>query len=301
MNQLSGVRKKDELIFIQKTLKKITNQDLDIKYIEKNYLKILFKLKFKKKIMVAGSQGSGKSSLSKLIKLYLEKFYNKSVVIISMDDFYLSKKQRTQLSKNIHPLFLTRGAPGTHDFELLNRKIMQIFDKEFPVYLPIFDKVTDTRKRTYRKVLKGDVIIFEGWCAGAQPVNQSYLQKNFNNLEKYEDKNFKMIPGASRIKLVENLLRKGLVKTDGKLSPKEFIKERIKKFNSLKGQEFFEAFYDDGGVDYVSTSRLPDGGTLQIVTDITKLKENEKNNALVFIPFDVVFSQWHSDCTFYDF
>ena len=190
MNQLSGVRKKDELIFIQKTLKKITNQDLDIKYIEKNYLKILFKLKFKKKIMVAGSQGSGKSSLSKLIKLYLEKFYNKSVVIISMDDFYLSKKQRTQLSKNIHPLFLTRGVPGTHDLELLNRKIMQIFDKEFPVYLPIFDKVTDTRKRTYRKVLKGDVIIFEGWCAGAQPVNQSYLQKNFNNLEKYKDKNF---------------------------------------------------------------------------------------------------------------
>ena len=190
MNQLSGVRKKDELIFIQKTLKKITNQDLDIEYIEKNYLKILFKLKFKKKIMVAGSQGSGKSSLSKLIKLYLEKFYYKSVVIISMDDFYLSKKQRTQLSKNIHPLFLTRGAPGTHDLELLNRKIMQIFDKEFPVYLPIFDKVTDTRKRTYRKVLKGDVIIFEGWCAGAQPVNQNYLQKNFNNLEKYKDKNF---------------------------------------------------------------------------------------------------------------
>ena len=190
MNQLSGVRKKDELIFIQKTLKKITNQDLDIKYIEKNYLKILFKLKFKKKIMVAGSQGSGKSSLSKLIKLYLKKFYSKNVIIISMDDFYLSKKQRTQLSKNIHPLFLTRGAPGTHDLELLNKKIIQIFDKEFPVYLPIFDKVTDTRKRTYRKVLKGDVIIFEGWCAGAQPVNQNYLQKNFNNLEKDKDKNF---------------------------------------------------------------------------------------------------------------
>jgi len=190
MNQLSGVKKKDELIFIQKTLKKITDQDLDIEYIEKNYLKILFKLKFKKKIMVAGSQGSGKSSLSKLIKLYLEKFYYKSVVIISMDDFYLSKRQRMQLSKNIHPLFLTRGAPGTHDLELLNKKILQIFDKKFPVYLPIFDKVTDTRKRTYRKVLKGDVIIFEGWCAGAQPVNHSYLQKNFNNLEKHKDKNF---------------------------------------------------------------------------------------------------------------
>jgi len=190
MSQLSGVNKKDELIFIQKTLKKITSQDLDMEYIEKNYLKILFKLKSKKKIMIAGPQGSGKSSLSKLIKLYLEKFYDKSVIIISMDDFYLSKKQRTQLSKNIHPLFLTRGVPGTHDLGLMNKKIKQILNKEFPIYLPIFDKVSDTRKRTYKKVLKADVIIFEGWCAGAQPVNQNYLQKNFNNLEKNKDKNF---------------------------------------------------------------------------------------------------------------
>lgn len=190
MNQLSGVKKKDELIFIQKTLKKITNQDLDIEYIEKNYLKILFKLKSKNKIMIAGSQGSGKSSLSKLIKLYLEKFCYKSVVIISMDDFYLSKNQRTQLSKNIHPLFLTRGVPGTHDLELMNKKIKQIFNKEFPIYLPIFDKVSDSRKKTYKKILKADVVIFEGWCAGARPVDQNYLQKNFNNLEKHKDKNF---------------------------------------------------------------------------------------------------------------
>jgi len=190
MNQLSGVKKKDELIFIQKTLKKITNQDLDIEYIEKNYLKILFKLKYKNKIMIAGSQGSGKSSLSKLIKLYLEKFCYKSVVIISMDDFYLSKSQRTQLSKNIHPLFLTRGVPGTHDLELMNKKIKQILNKEFPIYLPIFDKVSDSRKKTYKKILKADVVIFEGWCAGSQPVDQNYLQKNFNNLEKHKDKNF---------------------------------------------------------------------------------------------------------------
>ena len=190
MNQLSGVKKKDELIFIQKKLKKITNQDLDMEYIEENYLKILFKLKSKKKIMIAGPQGSGKSSLSKLIKLYLEKFYDKSVIIICMDDFYLSKKQRTQLSKNIHPLFLTRGVPGTHDLGLMNKKIKQILNKEFPIYLPIFDKVSDTRKRTYKKVLKADVIIFEGWCAGAQPVDLNYLQKNFNNLEKNKDKNF---------------------------------------------------------------------------------------------------------------
>ena len=53
MNQLSGVKKKDELIFIQKTLKKITNQDLDIEYIKKNYLNILEK-KLQTKLLLPG-------------------------------------------------------------------------------------------------------------------------------------------------------------------------------------------------------------------------------------------------------
>jgi len=188
MNQLSGVRKKDELLFIQKTLKEITSQNFKIEYVEKYYFKILLKLKSKKKIMIAGSQGSGKSSLSKLIKLYLEKFQNKSVIIISIDDFYLSKKKRIQLSKNKHPLFLTRGVPGTHDLEALNQKIKQIINKEFPVYLPIFDKVSDTRKKSYKKVLKADVIILEGWCTGAKQIEKSFLQRNLNNLEKLKDK-----------------------------------------------------------------------------------------------------------------
>ena len=61
MNQLSGVKKKDEIIFIQKTLKEITTQNFHKDYIEKTYLKILIKLKSKNKIMIAGSQGSGKS------------------------------------------------------------------------------------------------------------------------------------------------------------------------------------------------------------------------------------------------
>ena len=188
MNQLSGVKKKDELSFIQKILKEITTRNFRKNYIEKTYLEILLKLKSKNKIMIAGSQGSGKSSLSKLIKLYLEKFQNKSVIIISIDDFYFSKKKRMQLSKNKHPLFLTRGVPGTHDWEALNQKIKQILDKDFPVYLPIFDKVSDTRTRSYKKVNKADVIILEGWCSGAKPINKNFLQRNLNNLEKLKDK-----------------------------------------------------------------------------------------------------------------
>ena len=104
MNQLSGVKKKDELSFIQKILKEITTRNFHKNFIEKTYLEILLKLKSKNKIMIAGSQGSGKSSLSKLIKLYLKNFQNKSVVTISIDDFYLSKKKKDATFKNQTPL-----------------------------------------------------------------------------------------------------------------------------------------------------------------------------------------------------
>ncbi len=95
--------------------------------------------------------------------------------------------------------------------------------------------------------------------------------------EKQKSWGFDMSPGASRIKMVQNVLKKGLVKPPKGITPKKFIQDRIKKFDSLKGQETFETFINDGGVEFVSTSRLPDGGTLQIITDITKLKENEKS------------------------
>ena len=143
--------------------------------------------------------------------------------------------------------------------------------------LQIVTNITEVKKKEKEFKQLVDAIDFLPNDVMLWDKNNNLVMANKKAVEKYDDKNFKMVPGASRIKLVENLLSKGLVKTNGKLSPKQFIKERIKKFNTLKGQEFFEAFYDDGGVDYVSTSRLPDGGTLQIVTDITNLKENEKS------------------------
>ena len=143
--------------------------------------------------------------------------------------------------------------------------------------LQIVTNITEVKKKEKEFKQLVDAIDFLPNDVMLWDKNNNLIMANKKAVKKYNDRNFKMVPGASRIKLVENLLSKGLVKTDGKLSPKEFIRERIKKFNTLKGQEFFEAFYDDGGVDYVSTSRLPDGGTLQIVTDITKLKENEKS------------------------
>ena len=190
MNLQSGTKFDDEVLFVQKKLKSLTLISFDETHIKKFYLPLLQSIKNKKNIMIAGSQGSGKSTLSELISSYLKKYYLKNSVILGLDDFYLSKNSRLKLSKKIHPLFLTRGVPGTHDIETLLNKFHLLTKKVFPVYLPIFDKVKDTRKKSYKKILKADVIILEGWCVGARPISNYYLSKNFNDLEKLKDPNF---------------------------------------------------------------------------------------------------------------
>ena len=70
---------------------------------------------------IAGSQGTGKSTLAQAVQILLRVQYAKQAVIFSLDDFYLTGAERQQLGEQIHPLLRTRGAPGTHDLESMQR------------------------------------------------------------------------------------------------------------------------------------------------------------------------------------
>ena len=184
---MSDIKKK--LDFLSKSHKELTGSDLSNK-IAKSYVDLFNQIKNKKTIMIAGSQGSGKSTLSIQIKKYFKKFYFKSVVILSIDDFYLSSYQRKQLAKKLKTnLFDTRGVPCTHNLKLLIETVDKLKRNNFPVYIPIFDKVTDNKKKHHRKINKADLIILEGWCVGSKPINPEYLKKNINDLEKINDPN----------------------------------------------------------------------------------------------------------------
>ena len=84
-----------------------------------------------------------------------------------------------------------RGVPGTHDIQKIF-DILKKFDRfQYPIEIPIFDKLNDKllhNKRTIKK--KCDILILEGWCCGAKPVEKKYLYKNINTLEKKFDNNF---------------------------------------------------------------------------------------------------------------
>tara|TARA_B100000073_G_scaffold344130_1_gene350319 strand:+ start:385 stop:1248 length:864 start_codon:yes stop_codon:yes gene_type:complete len=190
MNQQNGTSQ-GEVSFIQNTLKELTGETFPKNYILSNYIPLLKSFKNKKKIMIAGAQGSGKSSFCKLTKLFFKKFYKKKVVILSLDNFYYSLRLREKLSKEVHSLFQTRGVPGTHDIDLIKKKILEINQRKFPIYLPLFDKVKDNRKKNYQKINECDLLILEGWCVGAKPLDDNYLKKNINLLEKNNDPKYK--------------------------------------------------------------------------------------------------------------
>ena len=72
-------------------------------------------------IGLSGGQGAGKSTITGILKFILKARYGLELCIFSIDDFYKTKVERKKMSKNVHPLFLTRGVPETHDVSLINK------------------------------------------------------------------------------------------------------------------------------------------------------------------------------------
>lgn len=139
-----------------------------------------------------GSQGSGKSSLCKLLKWILEAAFDCQALIISIDDLYLPAAERQVLAEKIHPLLATRGVPGTHDvplgIDLLTR--LKNADPAEEIEIPRFSKATDDRlpKTEWNLVSSPvDLILFEGWCVGATPQTEEQLTNPINALEEKED------------------------------------------------------------------------------------------------------------------
>ncbi len=140
---------------------------------------------------LAGGQGTGKTTISSIIKIILTKYFKLRVFRISIDDFYKTRKERRSLSKRVHPMLLTRGVPGTHDVKMMSNFFKKTKSKKFKkIKLPTFNKAIDDRfskKYWYDLRDKPDVIIFEGWCVGARSEKNMTLKKSLNYLEKAND------------------------------------------------------------------------------------------------------------------
>lgn len=137
---------------------------------------------------INGAQGTGKSTLCLFLQLLLKQ-QGFSSLVLSIDDLYLTRKEREHLAKAVHPLLQTRGVPGTHDIALGVDTLQALVGKK-PVTVPRFDKTLDDRLPLDSWLSQEepvDIILFEGWCVAAKPVHEDSLTTAINQLERDED------------------------------------------------------------------------------------------------------------------
>ncbi|HIB94381.1 MAG TPA: uridine kinase, partial [Candidatus Lambdaproteobacteria bacterium] len=219
---------------------------------------------------------SGKTTVAKILKIILKKFFKRKIHVSSIDDFYKTLKDRNKMSYTTHPLFKTRGVPGTHDINLVKKFFYFIKKKKFEkTKLPKFDKSIDDRlkkKYWYNIKERPEIVILEGWCVGAKPQSNSLIKKPINILEKYEDKNliwrkhinerlkreykklFEMIDCYIFMKIPNfHMVFKWRLLQENKLRKKSRFKKKIMPYNKIKR---FIMFYQ----------RI----TLQMIKDLSK-------------------------------
>ena len=191
--------KSDYLKFLKKEKIFGKSESVKIKSLKKTYIPLSFWIenKYKKKgktlfLGFSGGQGAGKTTIAGILKIILTKYFKRNTQIISIDDFYKTLEERNKMSIMVHPLFKTRGVPGTHDISLIKRFFNFIKKKKFKKFkTPKFSKNLDDRlkKKYWFNINKRpEIVIFEGWCVGAKPQPNLLMKRPVNILEKYYDK-----------------------------------------------------------------------------------------------------------------
>lgn len=143
-------------------------------------------------IGITGAQGSGKSTAAACLHEQLQTVHGLRAAVLSLDDFYLPRADRQRLARQLHPLFATRGVPGSHDVAL-GVEILEYLQRLAPgqtLALPRFSKADDDRLPAAgwpRVEGAVDLILFEGWCVGLPAQSPSELAIPVNELEARED------------------------------------------------------------------------------------------------------------------
>ena len=194
----------------------------------------------------SGCQGSGKSTLVALMAKVMREVYGVSTVVLSLDDFYLTKAARAALAESIHPLFATRGVPGTHDLALLNATISALRQPSGAVPVPAFDKALDDRTEIvhWRQVSAPvQLILLEGWCVGLLPQSESELESPINPMEAEQD------PSLVWRREVNRQLANGYAHLFGELDALLLLQapsfDAVFEWRGQQGQRLSEQFQQD--------------------------------------------------------
>ncbi|MBD3883413.1 glycerate kinase [Phormidium tenue FACHB-886] len=126
---------------------------------------------------ILGGQGTGKTTLAAILRQVLQ-HWDLQLCQISIDDLYKSYADRLYLQQQ-DPRFRWRGPPGTHDVQLGLSVLQQLRNRQFPVTVPRFDKSAWQGmgdRTTPETILYADIVLFEGWFVGVQPIEPAAFE-----------------------------------------------------------------------------------------------------------------------------
>ncbi|MHC5736963.1 glycerate kinase [Nostoc sp.] len=140
---------------------------------------------------ILGGQGTGKTTMSKVLSLILDQLGYRTVSL-SLDDLYKTYSDRLVLTQQ-DPRLIWRGPPGTHDIDLGLNVLDQIRQFQNPVMLPRFDKSAygGAGDRTNPETVTNiDIVLFEGWFVGVRPIDPDLFDTAPSPILTDEDKAF---------------------------------------------------------------------------------------------------------------
>lgn len=129
---------------------------------------------------ILGAQGTGKTTLGKILTLILEE-QGYQTLSWSLDDLYKTYADRLLLQQQ-DPRLIWRGPPGTHDVDLGIQVLDQLrhLNPHSPLSIPRFDKSLHHGmgdRTTPEEVGNVDIVLFEGWFVGCRPVDPTVFDQ----------------------------------------------------------------------------------------------------------------------------
>jgi D-glycerate 3-kinase len=121
---------------------------------------------------ILGGQGTGKTTMCGVLQIILHQLGYKCLSL-SLDDLYKTYSDRLILQQQ-EPRLIWRGPPGTHDVDLGLHILQQIRQRKHQIAVPRFDKSLHqgAGDRTNPEIVNNiDIVLFEGWFVGVQPIN----------------------------------------------------------------------------------------------------------------------------------
>lgn len=140
---------------------------------------------------LTGLQGSGKSTWTDALVTALQQKFNYTTINLSLDDLYLDHDELVNLRTDnpSNQLLQARGQPGTHDIALSLGFFQSLKKSSEDTLIPFFDKSLfngegdRAPRESWRRVPAGtrvDVVVFEGWCVGFQPLIDEVIKERWN-------------------------------------------------------------------------------------------------------------------------